>query len=229
MFNNSNRMAVPITNIFNSLIDTYEKDTDTSVDTLYSIISQKDDLIQNLKDTNEGLSGIITKFNANIDKTNKKVTHVLSQISTNQDIYQIMINQKNLKSKINLLTEHKKKLTNKLLTSNANYNNLKQTYFGLNTLYIDKFNSAIQIHTDNSILENKISMLEDKLANTNNMFKCQICFNNIIDIIIMPCFHIYICKECVEQIIENTDDNAVVNCPVCNEQIMEYKNIYLPI
>ena len=140
-----------------------------------------------------------------------------------------MINQKNLKSKINLLTEHKKKLTNKLLTSNANYNNLKQTYFGLNTLYIDKFNSAIQIHTDNSILENKISMLEDKLANTNNMFKCQICFNNIIDIIIMPCFHIYICKECVEQIIENTDDNAVVNCPVCNEQIMEYKNIYLPI
>jgi DNA-directed RNA polymerase subunit RPC12/RpoP len=223
-------MSVPINNIFDSLIENHEKDTNsTTLNTLYSIISQKDELIHNLKETNEGLSVIINKFSKTINTTNKNITHVLSKISTAQDIDQIMIDQKNLKSKINLLTEHNQKLTNKLLASNSIYNNLKNTYFGLNKLYIDKFNSVYQTFNDNSILENKICMLEDKIVTTNNMFKCKICFGNIIDIIVMPCYHIYICSECIDQIIENTDDGASVNCPVCNERIIEYKNIYLPI
>ena len=227
---NNNRMSVPINNIFDSLIENHEKDTNsTTLNTLYSIISQKDELIHNLKETNEGLSVIINKFSKTINTTNKNITHVLSKISTAQDIDQIMIDHKNLKSKINLLTEHNQKLTNKLLASNSIYNNLKNTYFGLNKVYIAKFNSVSQIYSDTTILENKINMLEDKLTTANNMFKCQICFSNIIDIVVMPCYHIYICKECVEQIIENTDGGSAVNCPVCNERIIEYKNIYLPI
>ena len=200
-------MSEPINGLYNntldSIIDNFHSTTSnsTSLDTLYNIISQKDELIQNLKETNDGLGKIINNFNSNIEKTNKKVSHVLSQISTAQDIDRIMINEKNLKRKINLLSEHNKKLTNNLLTSNTTYNNLKNTYFGLNKLYIDKFNSASQTYTSNTILENKIKMLEDKILIANNMFKCQICFNKTIDIIIMPCFHIYICKECIEQII----------------------------
>ena len=227
----NNRMSVPINNIFDSLIENYEKDNDnnTTLNTLYSIITQKDELIQNLRETNDGLSKIISQFNININKTNNNISHVLSQVSTCQDIDQIMINQKNLKSKNNLLTEHNKNLTNKLLRSNSIYNNLKNTYFGLNKLYIEKFNNVSQTYTDNTVLENKITMLEDKLTTANHMFKCQICFSNTIDIILIPCYHIYICKECVEQIIENTDGGSTVNCPVCNERIIEYKDIYLPI
>ena len=222
-------MTEPTNNTYDSLIENYQKinNNSSAFDTLYDIISQKDELVQNLKDTNEGLTQIINKFNTNIDKTNKNISHVLSQISTGQDIDEIMINQKNLKRKINLLTEHNKRLTTNLLTSSSAYNNLKNTYFGLNKLYIDKFNSVYQTFNDNSILENKICMLEDKIVTTNNMFKCKICFGNIIDIIVMPCYHIYICSECIDQIIENTD--GAVNCPVCNERIIEYKNIYLPI
>ena len=235
MYNNIIGMSEPINTFystFDPLLDTHQGgdlNNNTSLDSLYNIISQKDEIIEVLKNTNEGLSEVINNFNSNIDKTNEKVSQVLSQISTAQDIDQIMKNEKNLKQKIDLLTEHTKKLTNNLLVNATTYNNLKNTYFGLNKLYISKFNNASQTHTDNSILENKINMLEDKLETTNNMFKCQICFNNIIDIIVIPCYHIYICKECVEQIIENTDDSAEINCPVCNERIIETKSISLKI
>ena len=230
-------MSEPINNLYTTInsLETLLSNcsqSDSNIfnnDTLYDVISQKDEIINNLQETNEHLSKIISNFNKHINNTNKKISEILSRVSTNRDIDQIMINEKTLKKNIDLLTEHNKKLTRNLLLNNSTYNNLKNTYFGLNKLYIAQFNNTFQINNSNEVLANKINMLEDKLANTNNMFKCQICFNNTIDIIIMPCFHIYICKECVEQIIENTHDNSDVNCPVCNERIIEYKNIYLPI
>ena len=94
-------MSEPINGLYNntldSIIDNFHSTTSnsTSLDTLYNIISQKDELIQNLKETNDGLGKIINNFNSNIEKTNKKVSHVLSQISTAQDIDRIMINEKN--------------------------------------------------------------------------------------------------------------------------------------
>ena len=77
---------------------------------LFDIIEQKEDLIENLKDTNKELTKIISNFNLKIDKNSKKINLTLSKISTNKDIQYVMNNNKILTNKINLLTEHNKSL-----------------------------------------------------------------------------------------------------------------------
>ena len=179
---------------------------------LFDIIEQKEDLIENLK-----------------DKNNKKINLTLSKISTNKDIQYVMNNNKILINKINLLTEHNKSLTQNILINNRTCNNLKNIYYGLNNIYVSKCNDVEQNNNNSFVLSSKVKILEEKLNNVQNIFKCQICYNNNIDIIIQPCYHIYICKVCIESIIENTNTGDDVNCPVCNEKVEEYKNIYLPI
>jgi len=228
-------MSFPIKNIYNSLDkildnvnkNSIEKEDDNNL--LYNIIEQKEQIISNLKQTNNSLSNVISEFNKNINNTNKNINDILSKISTANDINYIMVNQKNLTNKNNLLTVHNQDLTRDILTSRKNYNILRNTYNGLSKLYVSKFNSVIEKTYEDSETQNKINLLEERVTHLNKLFKCQICFNKCINVIILPCYHVYICKECLDQIIENTNDQDPVNCPVCNELIVEYKNIYLPI
>ena len=228
-------MSFPIKNIHNSLdkiLDNVNKnfiEKESDNDLLYNIIEQKEQIISNLKQTNKNLSNVISEFNKNINNTNKNINDILSKISTANDINYIMINQKNLTNKNNLLTLHNQDLTRDILTSRKNYNTLRNTYNGLSKLYVSKFNSVIEKTYEDSETQNKIHLLEERITHLNTLFKCQICFNKSINVIILPCYHVYICKECLDQIIENTNDQDPVNCPVCNERIVEYKNIYLPI
>lgn len=228
-------MSLPLNNFYNSLDKILANVQESSIEQmnndnlLYNIIDQKDQIILNMKQTNKSLSDVISLFNKNINNTNKNLNDMLSKISTTNDINYIMYSQKNLTNKNNLLTLHNQDLTRDILKSRETYNTLRNTYMGLNKLYISKFNTVIEKTNQDFATEDKIQLLEDRVNHLNSLFKCHICFSKCIDIIILPCFHIYICKECVEQIIENTNDQDPVNCPVCNERIVEYKNIYLPI
>ena len=74
-------MSEPINNLYTNLDSLLiNHGNDTNENALYDIISQKDELIQNLKEANSGLSNIITNFNYNIDRTNRSVSNVLSKI-----------------------------------------------------------------------------------------------------------------------------------------------------
>jgi len=196
---------------------------------LFDIIKQKDDLIKSLKGTNDGLNKLINRFGSDMDEINKQINTTMSKISTNNDIDYIINSKKVLTNKVNLLTEHNKKLTQTILNNNIQFNNFKNIYYGLSSIYVSRCNNIIHDINDNSILNNKLKMLEDRIETIQGMFKCKICFSNTINIILEPCLHIYICKECIDSIIENTDDSETVKCPVCNESITKYNNIYLPV
>tara|TARA_B110000971_G_scaffold220552_1_gene264452 strand:- start:1022 stop:1645 length:624 start_codon:yes stop_codon:yes gene_type:complete len=196
---------------------------------LFDIIKQKDDLIKSLKGTNDGLNKLINRFGSDMDEINKQINTTMSKISTNNDIDYIINSKKALTNKVNLLTEHNKKLTQTILNNNIQFNNFKNIYYGLSSIYVSRCNNIIHDINDNSILNNKLKMLEDRIETIQGMFKCKICFSNTINIILEPCLHIYICKECIDSIIENTDDSETVKCPVCNESITKYNNIYLPV
>ena len=196
---------------------------------LFDIIKQKDDLIKSLKGTNDGLNKLINRFGSDMDEINKQINTTMSKISTNNDIDYIINSKKALTNKVNLLTEHNKKLTQTILNNNIQFNNFKNIYYGLSSIYVSRCNNIIHYLNDNSILNNKLKMLEDRIETIQGMFKCKICFSNTINIILEPCLHIYICKECIDSIIENTDDSETVKCPVCNESITKYNNIYLPV
>ena len=203
--------------------------TDVEENALYDILQHKNELIQNLQQTIKALSKTVAHFNNDIDGTNHRLNIIQSTISTNKDINYIMAKQKILSDKNDLLIRHNQTVCDRLIRSTVNVNNLKKLYFGLNKLYITNFNRTSQEVTNNDIIDTKIQLLETRIEHLSNTFKCQVCFTKTIDVILIPCNHIYLCKDCVGQIIAVTDDNDSVNCPVCNNRVIEFQSIYLPI
>jgi hypothetical protein len=51
--------------------------------------------------------------------------------------------------------------------------------------------------------------------------KCSICMNNEKSIILIPCGHLYTCRECIKNIKEKQD----LICPICRGQIERYVDI----
>ena len=196
---------------------------------LYDILHHKNELIQNLQQTIKALSKTIAHFNNDINNTNHKLNIIQSNISTNRDINYIMSKQKILSDKNNMLIRHNQIIHENLLKSNCSINNLKKLYFGLNDLYIENFNKTSQEVINNDIIETQMQLLESRISHLTNMFKCQVCFSKTIDVILMPCNHIYICNECIDQIVDVTSNDQPVNCPVCNNRVIEFQSIYLPI
>jgi len=68
--------------------------------------------------------------------------------------------------------------------------------------------------------ENEIFIPIASIKNEIKPFVCLICMNNMIDVIIKPCYHICICNDCYKQL-------GKKNCPCCNVQIRKIKNIYI--
>lgn len=223
----------PVNNIENlSEIDSIDLDLLLSDKTtvhdpniLYDLMENKDDIIDNLKETNLGLLKLLSKSCIKIANTNDNLNDIISKFSTTQDIEYVMSTQKNLINKVDLLTENNKMLKNNIISLRNKNESFKYLYSEMNNLYVSKFHTEYIQNLD----KEKIKLLEEKLEGVEKVFKCQICFTNHINIIILPCRHIHICKTCIEQVIENTPNNTDVNCPVCNAKIVEYKNVYLPL
>jgi len=93
----------------------------------------------------------------------------------------------------------------------------------------------------NKLLEDNIKIVEDKIADFNNLFiniinnimkdkeisknMCPICFENPIDICLNPCGHTS-CHKCSVNI-NNYYNNG--NCSICRKPVKEYIKIYFSL
>lgn len=101
---------------------------------------------------------------------------------------------------------------------------LEQTLISRNNLItqmnykLNEFKFKIQQLTLNDQINNdKIQ----KLTKENNEFKenfiCSICYTNVKNVILNPCFHFNLCQECVLKIDK---------CPICRDDIECYHIVF---
>lgn len=96
-------------------------------------------------------------------------------------------------------------LYNKLKLEHENLN-LKVKIKSLETNYIENTKDII---VENERLNNNIKSIID-INNTDELYLCTICMDNIRDIIITPCYHSVVCNNCI---------NKIKNCPICRNEI----------
>ncbi len=78
----------------------------------------------------------------------------------------------------------------------------------------------LQSNEKNIQTENEIFIPIASIKNEIKPFTCLICMNNMIDVIIKPCYHLCMCNQCYRLL-------GKKNCPCCNVQIKKIKNIYI--
>ena len=72
------------------------------------------------------------------------------------------------------------------------------------------------LQNQHSDLKKKISILEQKLSDTN---LCEICFEKKKNILCVPCNHISICESCSPHI------NS--KCPICRTPVTQIKKVFI--
>jgi len=91
--------------------------------------------------------------------------------------------------------------------------------FGISFYIITCVSFIIFINKINSIMYN------NNTTNTNETIidlennNCIICYDNIINIILFPCKHKYICDICLFQLVRNN----MYKCPICRNIIYQYE------
>ena len=68
-----------------------------------------------------------------------------------------------------------------------------------------------------------INLLQDELTNKTN--KCKVCYSNEANILLLPCSHLGLCKQCHETVNNQVGD---VKCPFCRTSSRGYINIIIP-
>ena len=68
--------------------------------------------------------------------------------------------------------------------------------------------------------DKKIRQLKENL---DNRTKCTICFDEILNIAFIPCFHLASCQKCAHQILSTTS-----KCPICRRDVHNSTKIYIP-
>ena len=53
--------------------------------------------------------------------------------------------------------------------------------------------------------------------------QCSVCLAEIAEVVIQPCGHVCICRDCADTIMENIDRK----CPICRGRIKRIQNVYL--
>ena len=191
--------------------------------TIDNIVIAKNKVIDTLTKTNKNLTNIIVNFNKDTVNTNNYITDLAEKINDHNKFTELntlfkneQFEHKNLKVAYNYLTKE--------------YITLKKTYNGLNRIYIDNIINYFNIDDKKTItlLQNKNTDLKNENTDFKKKFLCSICFTNTINIILNPCGHITICKDCIEGMIQHSSDSSI-KCPLCNNNIEIYNNIFLPI
>jgi len=67
-------------------------------------------------------------------------------------------------------------------------------------------------------LQQSVSTLTEDGENHSNRILCKICYDNEMNYLVMPCFHISCCEECIKK---------VNKCPICNNDIHNKMKIFL--
>ena len=184
--------------------------------TIENVVVAKNKLINTLTKTNKNLTNIIINYskesidiNNYIEDLSEKIKGGAAVIDLKNELKQEQDERKYLKTAYNYL--------------NQEYLTLKKTYNGLNRVYIDNITNYFNVDD-----KQKIELLKRENVNLKNVFLCKICFTNTINIILNPCGHVAICKTCMEEII-NHNNESLPQCPVCNNSIERYDNIFIPI
>lgn len=180
--------------------------------TLFEIIKEKDSIFHSLQEMNIELVDTIGTLSKKCSDVNSKLTKMTIQLEQG--------------SNHNNISDDNEKLLRENIYLKQNYAVLKATYDGLNKVYISnikesRYSQIVSLQIQNASLEKKLDEIKDS-------FKCQVCDDAYINVIIQPCYHIYICKECLLNIMENARP-GISKCPVCSQDILEYKDIYIPI
>ena len=59
--------------------------------------------------------------------------------------------------------------------------------------------------------------------NEDSKSACSVCLTEIVEVVIQPCGHVCVCKDCANKLMEN----PVKNCPICRNKIKRIQNVYL--
>lgn len=107
-----------------------------------------------------------------------------------------------------------------ILSNRKNYEHFIDDSIKINTRIIDE--SIVIKICKHSFFDKIISDIEKKLYGDNmekidDASKCKVCYDNIKNIILMPCRHYILCNNC--------SDNIFV-CPICNSKIDERFIVY---
>ena len=75
----------------------------------------------------------------------------------------------------------------------------------------------IKIHNTNLNLNDTINDIDREYNKLVDVYRCVVCYKNPKNIILEPCYHFSICKECL---------NKLNTCPVCRKDIECYHVIF---
>ena len=84
---------------------------------------------------------------------------------------------------------------------------------------------AVEVHEENERLK---AHLKHRAKGNNSvgvysMNSCSICLNETVAVIIQPCGHACLCKDCAKKLIEN----YAQRCPICRNKIRRIQNVYM--
>ena len=89
------------------------------------------------------------------------------------------------------------------------------------------FKTAQETSEENSKLRDELRRSAAKKESTN---RCSVCLSNPCEVVLQPCGHVCLCRDCVTQI-SSTNTLARTQssgkCPVCRSSIESHHNIYL--
>ena len=93
--------------------------------------------------------------------------------------------------------------------------------FGLQALGSND-DSNYHSNTDQNVIE-QMSLEEAKEPDTQLIQRCQICYNEQINVLLLPCGHAKMCESCARQIISI----QIKPCPHCQTPVLRIQRMYL--
>jgi len=195
--------------IFNQ-VDEYDEIT------IENVVVAKNKLIDTLTKTNKNLINIIVNYSKETIDINNYIEGLSKKINDASTVIDLTKQLEEERNEHGYLKIGYTYLTQEYLT-------LKKTYNGLNRVYIENIINYFTVDD-----KQKIEILKKENDNLKGLFLCRICFTNTINIILNPCGHVAICKMCMERIIDHTNGSSA-QCPLCNNNIERYDNIFIPI
>ena len=89
------------------------------------------------------------------------------------------------------------------------------------------FQSAKESDAENDRLKAELRRARkssvDLNKNESSRGQCSVCLAEIAEVIIQPCGHVCICRDCADTIMENVDRK----CPICRGRMKKIQNVYL--
>tara|TARA_B110000908_G_C10234335_1_gene442427 strand:+ start:779 stop:1585 length:807 start_codon:yes stop_codon:yes gene_type:complete len=197
-------------------------------DIFYTLLDNKDKLINVLKHTNIRLNNKIGKINDNINIS-------LSKLTTSGDINSLIKKIKTHTNTIDTLLETNLILQNQNTETNKKLLILNDTYHSLNRIYIKNINDTTnnpliirlkEMNINITTIKNELKSIKNEYSSLKSAIICKICHENKISILLEPCGHMGICKDCFNNIYSSSSSS---HCPICNTIINKFTYVYIGV